>query len=84
MPHTASPLCIVGQPESVGLELVVYLGEVGIGLDDFLRERSLVVATGIPGGICTIASRASMPSKVELIGTPITGTVVIAAITPGR
>ena len=42
------------------------------------------VATGMPGGICTIASRASIPSSVDLMGTPITGTVVWAAITPGR
>ena len=42
------------------------------------------VATGMPGGICTIASSASIPSSVLLMGTPITGRVVLAAITPGR
>ncbi|GFI07538.1 hypothetical protein IMSAGC006_02295 [Muribaculaceae bacterium] len=42
------------------------------------------VATATPGGICTIESSASLPSRVELIGMPITGTVVMAAITPGR
>ena len=31
-----------------------------------------------------MASRASMPSNDDLMGTPITGTVVCAAITPGR
>ena len=42
-----------------------------------------IVATGMPGGICTIDSRASWPSSEELIGTPITGIDVMAAITPG-
>ena len=42
------------------------------------------VATGIPGGICTIASKASIPSSEALIGTPITGRVVMDAITPQR
>ena len=35
------------------------------------------VATGIPAGICTVASKESIPcSEVEGIGTPITGRVV--------
>ena len=42
------------------------------------------VATGIPGGICIIANAASIPSNDALIGTPITGKGVIAAITPGK
>src|SRR2546427_5199803 len=43
------------------------------------------VATGIPAGIWTVARRESMPCKeVEGIGTPITGRVVCAAITPAR
>ena len=42
------------------------------------------VATGMPGGICIIDSIASSPSSIPLIGTPITGNVVDAAITPGR
>ena len=43
------------------------------------------VATGTPGGICTVDSRASSPlSADESIGTPITGSVVCAATTPAR
>src|SRR5207248_2874464 len=43
------------------------------------------VATGIPAGICTIESSESRPcSDVEGMGTPITGSVVSAAITPAR
>ena len=43
------------------------------------------VATGMPEGICTVASRASRPSKVEdFTGTPMTGRVVWAASTPAR
>ena len=35
------------------------------------------VATGMPAGICTVASKESMPCReVEGIGTPITGKVV--------
>src|SRR4051812_39430917 len=43
-------------------------------------------ATGTPGGICTIASSASRPSSTdfdERSGTPITGSSVWAATTPG-
>ena len=43
------------------------------------------VATGMPFGICTVASNASSPSSVEdLTGMPITGSVVCAARTPPR
>ena len=43
------------------------------------------VATGMPDGIITVERRASRPSRVEdLIGTPITGSVVCAARTPPR
>ncbi len=43
------------------------------------------VATGTPGGICTIDRSESIPSKDLLdTGTPITGSVVCAAVTPGR
>ena len=43
----------------------------------FLAPLIAIVATGIPEGICTVLSRASMPlSAVALIGTPITGRVV--------
>lgn len=43
------------------------------------------VATGIPGGICIMAKVASKPSStLPLIGTPITGSGVSAAITPGN
>src|SRR5438105_2795253 len=44
-------------------------------------------ATGTPGGIWTIESRASRPSSTlfdERSGTPITGRSVWAAATPGR
>ena len=41
-------------------------------------------ATGTPAGICTMDSSESMPSIAPpLIGTPITGSVVWAATTPG-
>ena len=44
-----------------------------------------IVATGTPGGICTIESSESRPPKAEpLTGTPITGRVVMAAAMPGR
>lgn len=40
---------------------------------------------GMPLGICTVASSASSPSSVEdLIGMPITGSVVCAASTPAK
>ena len=43
------------------------------------------VATGIPAGICTVDRRESIPfSEVEGMGTPITGRIVCAAITPAR
>src|SRR5215510_14868802 len=43
------------------------------------------VATGIPAGIWTVASKESIPcNDVEGIGTPITGNVVCAAITPAK
>jgi len=43
------------------------------------------VATGIPAGICTVARSESSPLReVAGIGTPITGKVVCAAITPAR
>ena len=43
------------------------------------------VATGTPGGICTVASSASHPSSGdESIGTPMTGRAECAATTPAR
>ena len=43
------------------------------------------VATGTPGGICTMDSSESRPFNDLLsIGTPMTGSVVNAAVTPGR
>ena len=43
------------------------------------------VATGMPPGICTVASSASRPLSGELsIGTPSTGSSVCAAQTPAR
>ena len=41
------------------------------------------VATGVPGGICTIDNRASRPFNLLLTGTPITGISVFEAIIPG-
>src|SRR4249919_3317834 len=42
-------------------------------------------ATGTPDGICTIESSESIPPRSDvLIGTPMTGSSVYAAITPGR
>ncbi len=49
------------------------------------RRRSATVATGTPGGICTMDSRASNPaSGPRRPGTPITGLSVSEATTPGR
>ena len=43
------------------------------------------VPTGMPAGICTVASRESMPLRASLfMGTPNTGKIVCAAITPAR
>ena len=42
----------------------------------------LIVATGIPLGICTVARRASFPPRgVRASGTPITGSVVLSRST---
>ena len=42
-------------------------------------------ATGMPEGICTVESRASSPPRSDpLIGTPMTGRAVFAAMTPAR
>ena len=43
------------------------------------------VPTGTPAGICTIESRLSWPeSALDGTGTPKTGSVVKAAVMPGR
>ena len=43
------------------------------------------VATGIPLGICAIDRSESIPPSVFVsTGTPSTGTVVLAAVIPGR
>src|SRR3989338_3960682 len=43
------------------------------------------VATGMPLGICTMDNNESCPCRcLEGTGTPSTGTVVLAAIIPGR
>src|SRR6185503_15076222 len=48
-------------------------------------EPTPTVATGMPGGICTVDSSASNPPRGELAtGTPITGRVECAAVTPAR
>ena len=50
----------------------------------FCAPLTPTVATGMPGGIWMIESMASRPSSMPLMGTPITGRVVLAAMTPGR
>ena len=51
----------------------------------FLAPFRATVATGMPLGICTVASRASMPSMAPpFMGMPITGRVVLAAKAPAR
>src|SRR5919201_1818336 len=52
----------------------------------FLAPSTPTHATGMPGGICTIESSASSPSRTLLDdrnGTPTTGRSVCAATTPG-
>src|SRR5204862_6143911 len=53
----------------------------------FFALSTPTVATGTPGGIWTIESSASSPSRTlfdDRSGTPITGRSVCAAATPGR
>ena len=51
----------------------------------FFAAPMPTVATGTPGGICTMDSNESRPfSDLLSIGTPMTGRVVNAAVTPGR
>ncbi len=51
----------------------------------FFAPSMATVATGMPGGICTVDKSASSPSSVEdLTGTPMTGSVVLAAMAPAR
>ena len=46
---------------------------------------SVTVATGMPDGICSVASSASIPFRAPpLTGMPMTGSVVCAARTPPR
>ncbi len=52
----------------------------------FFAESTPTQATGTPGGIWLMASRASSPPATEVFevsGTPITGRSVWAATTPG-
>ena len=42
------------------------------------------VATGTPAGICTVDNRLSIPSVTLGMGTPSTGIVVKAAVTPAK
>ena len=52
----------------------------------FLALSTPTHATGTPGGICAIESRASSPPATdidEVSGTPMTGSSVCAATTPG-
>ena len=53
----------------------------------FFALSTPTVATGTPGGIWTIESSASSPSSTDIderSGTPITGSSVCAATTPGQ
>jgi len=52
----------------------------------FFAPFKATVATGIPLGICRIERIESQPSIEldDLMGTPITGRVVIEATIPGR
>src|SRR5580692_11289611 len=51
----------------------------------FAAPPIAIVATGTPGGICAIDNSESMPCNAfDWIGTPITGTSVLAAVMPGR
>ena len=50
----------------------------------FCAALTPTVATGMPGGICMIENMASKPSSIPLMGTPMTGSDVDAAMTPGR
>ena len=51
----------------------------------FFAPLMATVATGTPPGICTMESRESRPFKaLDFTGTPITGSVVMAATMPGR
>src|SRR6185437_6666844 len=51
----------------------------------FSAPLTATVATGIPGGICTVESSESNPLSAPLaIGTPITGRVVCAATAPAK
>ena len=55
------------------------------GMMDGLDALIATVATGMPEGICTVASRASSPSIMPpLQGMPMTGRVVLAAMAPAR
>lgn len=44
------------------------------------------VATGTPGGICTVLNSASRPAipSFAAMGTPMTGSMVLPAIEPAR
>ena len=50
----------------------------------FLALSMPTVATGIPGGIWAMLSRASSPPSFASLGTPMTGLIVRAAMVPGR
>ena len=51
----------------------------------FLAPSMAIVATGMPEGIWTMDRRESRPFRaLDFTGTPMTGSVVKAAITPGR
>lgn len=51
----------------------------------FFAPFMATVATGMPGGICTMEySESRPPSAFVWIGTPMTGIVVNEAVMPGR
>jgi two-component system chemotaxis sensor kinase CheA len=53
--------------------------------DHGLETPAERAATGTPGGICTMDSNESRPlSDLPSMGTPMTGRMVNAAVTPGR
>ena len=69
---------------SVQIELVEGFEEGEWWVQDAAAALSAqILATGIPGGICTIESSESR-GTFPPTGTPMTGLTVIDAMTPGR
>ena len=73
------------QDISIGAKAINAVSETAASKPAFRPPPMATVATGMPLGICTIDSSESKPLKDLLsIGTPITGSEVKAAVTPGR